>query len=116
LKSLLSQAVSYAVIAARAKDQFDDNLSNNPPELRPRWESQPVESQELWLNKAARQIDADQLAAASCSVGASPIVRWTLYARSHQLPTKYRLSVSSGTQASSRDDPQEPPDYTDLSD
>ena len=44
---------AYAQESAKAKELYDAEFVNNPPELRPKWESQPLESRVPWLNKAA---------------------------------------------------------------
>lgn len=55
-----SQSMSYAAIAAKAREMYDNEYrQNNPPALRPQWESQPLNVRTEWLNKATRQIDRE---------------------------------------------------------
>lgn len=50
----LGEVVPDEYVLAKAKDLYNAEFSLNPPELRPRFESQPLETKAEWFSKAAR--------------------------------------------------------------
>jgi len=50
----LVDVVTQEYVLAKAKELYDEAYSLNPPELRPRFESQPLETRAEWFAKAAR--------------------------------------------------------------
>jgi len=50
----LGEVVTDEYLVAKAKSLYEDNYALNPPELRPRFESQPLQTRAEWFAKAAR--------------------------------------------------------------
>lgn len=50
----LGEVVTDEYVFAKAKDLYNAEFALNPPELRPRFESQPPETKAEWFAKAAR--------------------------------------------------------------
>jgi hypothetical protein len=55
----LGEVVTHDYVLAKAKELYDENYLLNPPELRPRFESQPLETKAVWFAKAAHLPIAD---------------------------------------------------------